>query len=245
MTRPLCALLIVATALTAGCATSNQAKGDPRDPFERVNRATFKFNDALDRAALKPVAKGYRKVTPHFVQTGVSNFMDNLDTPRTLVSDLLQGKFKASFNDTGRLLLNSTLGLGGLLDPATDAGLSKNDEDFGQVLGKWGIGSGPYIVLPLLGPSTMRDGIGRIPDHFTDPINYVERDSIRWGLWGVSVVDLRARYLDVEQTLNQTYDRYAFMRNVYLQRREYQVTDGNVPEDTADEDQMLQESEDH
>jgi phospholipid-binding lipoprotein MlaA len=243
MTRPLCALLLLATALLCGCATQPGAKQDPRDPFERVNRATFKFNDAMDRAALRPVAKGYRKVTPHFVQTGVSNFMDNLETPLTLVNDLLQGKFKATLNDTGRLLLNTTLGLAGLLDPASDAGLAKNDEDFGQTFGKWGVRPGPYLMLPLLGPSDLRDGAGRVPDSFANPLRYVDRDRIRLSLYAVSALDSRARLLDVDDTLNQAYDRYAFLRNAYLQRREYRVTDGEGGDEAIDEEALLKESE--
>jgi len=235
MTRYCCTMLLLATVCLGGCATS-PARRDPRDPFEPINRATFKFNDGLDRAVLKPVAKGYRKVTPHVVQRGVSNFFDNLDTPRTLINDLLQGKFKATLNDTGRLLLNTTLGLGGLLDPATDAGLDKNEEDFGQTFGKWGIHSGPYIVIPFLGPSTLRDGIGRIPDHYAGPLTYVHEDKIYYSLYGLSVIDERARLLDVEKSIGDTYDRYAFIRNAYLQRREYQVRDGDVPEESLEYD---------
>jgi len=244
MMRHLRASFLVAAALICGCAAHSPAKHDPRDPFERVNRATFKFNDALDRAALRPVAKGYRKVTPRFIQTGVSNFMDNLDTPLTLVNDLLQGKFKAGLNDTGRLLLNTTLGLGGLLDPASDAGLDKNDEDFGQTFGKWGVRAGPYLVLPFLGPSNMRDGVARIPDATANPLTYVERDRIRLSLYALSVLDSRVHLLDVDDTLNQAYDRYAFMRNAYLQRREYLVTDGQGPDRQVDEEQMLEDSQD-
>jgi phospholipid-binding lipoprotein MlaA len=242
MTRRLCALLLIAATLS-GCATSPAGKRDARDPWERVNRATFKFNDAVDRAVAKPVAKGYRKVAPQFVETGVSNFFDNLEYPVVLVNDLLQGKFKAALNDTGRLLLNTTLGLGGLLDPASDAGLDKNDEDFGQTLGKWGAKSGPYLVLPFFGPSTVRDGFGNVADRFTEPLTYVERDRIRFSLQAVGLVDTRARLLDLEETLNQAYDRYAFLRNAYLQRREYEVTDGEVAEEPLDEEGMLEEAE--
>ena len=225
----LAALLCLASL--AGCATAPGTKADARDPFERINRKTFAFNDAVDRTVLKPVAKGYRKVAPQFVETGVSNFFDNLEGPRTIINDLLQGKFKASLHDTGRLLLNTTVGIGGLLDPATAAGLDKNDEDFGQTFGKWGVGAGPYIMLPFLGPTTLRDGVGRIPDTYANPLTYIERDKVRLSLYGMSVIDTRARLLSVDDSLNQAYDRYAFLRNAYLQRREYQVTDGEAAED--------------
>lgn len=243
LTRSFLALLCLASL--AGCATTTVGKRDGRDPFERVNRKTFAFNDAIDRAVLKPVAKGYRKVAPQFVETGVSNFMDNISYPVVIVNDLLQCKLRAALNDTGRLLLNTTLGLGGLLDPASDAGLDRNDEDFGQTLGKWGVGSGPYLVLPFLGPSSMRDGVGLVADHFTEPVTYIEEDKVRYSLQGVGVIDKRARLLDLDDTLNQAYDRYAFLRTAYLQRREYQVTDGQVPEEPLEEEELAPEEPAH
>src|SRR3569833_3077546 len=137
--------LVLLTLL--GCAAA-PAKKDPRDPWERVNRSTYKFNDTLDKAVLRPVAHGYQNVTPHFVRTGVSNFLDNLDYPLVILNDLLQARFKTFARDTGRLLINTTLGIGGLLDPATPAGLVKNENDFGLTLGRWGVPKGPYFVLP-------------------------------------------------------------------------------------------------
>lgn len=240
MTRFLSAAPLIVTALLSGCVTNSTTKHDPRDPFERVNRATFKFNDALDRAIAKPVAKTYKKVVPRPIRTGVSNFVDNLGYPVTLVNDLFQGKFKATLNDTGRLLLNTTLGLGGLLDPASDAGLDKNDEDFGQTFGKWGIRPGPYIVLPFLGPSDVRDGIGKAADTYASPVSYVERDSIRWSIYGIYALDRRTRLLDADETLDQAYDRYAFLRTAYLQRREYLVTDGQAPQEPMEEEEDQQ-----
>ena len=227
------ALLLAALCLAtlAGCATTPNAKRDPRDPLERINRKTYAFNSAVDRGVLRPVAKAYHKVTPDFVETGISNFFDNLETPRTILNDLLQGKFKAGLNDTGRLLLNTTVGIGGLLDPASAAGLDKNDEDFGQTFGRWGIRPGPYVVIPFLGPSTFRDGIGRVPDMYADPLHYVEEYKVRYGIYAVSAIDTRTRLLSVDDALNQAYDPYAFMRNAYLQRREYLVTDGQSSED--------------
>ena len=225
--RSTVALVVGMTLLLSGCAAP-PAKKDPRDPFERVNRATYKFNDAVDRAVLKPVAKGYKKVTPGFVQTGVSNFFSNLEQPTVIVSDLLQAKFKPAFSDTGRFLMNTTIGLGGLLDPASAAGLDRNDEDLGQAFGKWGIGPGPYLMVPLFGPSDLRDGIGSIGQVYTDPTHYVERDAWRYGINGVGVINTRAGLLETDQALANTFDKYAFIRNAYLQRREYLVTDGAV-----------------
>jgi phospholipid-binding lipoprotein MlaA len=240
MIRPSRALVVGLALLATGCATAPNAKRDPRDPFERVNRVTYKFNDTVDRAVLKPVAKGYKKVTPRFVQTGVSNFFDNLEQPTVIISDLLQAKFKPAFSDTGRFLLNTTIGIGGFLDPATAAGLDKNDEDLGQAFGKWGIPAGPYLVIPLLGFSDVRDGIGSIGEVYTNPVHYVERDAWRYGITGVGLIDMRAGLLDAEQALENTFDKYAFIRNAYLQRREYQVTDGAVaPPPTEDDDSLI------
>jgi phospholipid-binding lipoprotein MlaA len=214
--------------LLAGCATVPSGKRDPRDPWEGFNRASYKFNDALDRAIAKPVAKGYKKVTPRVVRTGVNNFITNLGTITTVVNDVLQGKMKQASHDSGRFLMNSTLGLGGLFDPASAAGLERNDEDFGQTLGKWGVKSGPYVMLPILGPSTVRDTFGRIPDQFTYPVNYLQDDSTRYIIRGLDFLDLRAGLLDFEPQLEKTYDKYAFIRNAWLQRREFQVKDGDV-----------------
>ncbi len=219
-------LVVLLALFITGCATS--AKRDPRDPFEPVNRVTYRFNDAVDRAVLKPVAKGYKKVTPQFVRTGVSNFFDNLEQPTVIVSDLLQAKFRPALSDTGRFVLNTTIGIGGLLDPASAAGLDRNDEDLGQAFGKWGIPSGPYLVIPLMGFSTVRDGIGSIGEIYTDPTHYVERDAWRYSINGLGVINTRVGLLETEQALENTFDRYAFIRNAFLQRREYQVTDGAV-----------------
>jgi phospholipid-binding lipoprotein MlaA len=223
--------LTLACLAFAGCAVQAPLKRDPRDPLERINRVTFAFNDKLDKAFAKPVARAYRRVTPHFMQTGVANFMDNITYPVTIVNDLLQAKFKPAVSDTGRFLLNSTVGIGGLLDPATDAGLDKNDEDLGLTLGKWGVHQGAYLVLPIIGPSTVRDGFGRLGDEFVSPQNYISNNWVRYGLDGLYYLDLRARLLDVEGALDSAFDRYAVLRSVYLQRRQYKVTEGAEPED--------------
>lgn len=218
----------------AGCASVPSKKADPRDPWESFNRASFKFNDSLDRAILRPVAKGYVKVTPRIVRTGISNALGNLDTVTTIINDALQGKMGQAGRDSARFLMNSTLGLGGLFDPASAAGLENNDEDFGQTLGKWGVKSGPYLMLPILGPTTLRDAFARIPDQYTHPVNYLEDDSTRYTIRAFDVLDLRAGLLSLDEQLARSYDRYAFVRNAYLQRREFKVMDGNV------EDQSLE-----
>lgn len=220
---------ITLVLLLAGCATTGAKV--PEDPWERVNRGTQRFNDALDRALLKPAATGYRNHVPQFIRTGVSNFLENLSFPTTIVNDLLQLKLKATAADIGRFVLNSTLGLGGLLDPATDAGIPHNDEDFGQTLGRWGVPSGPYLVLPLLGPATLRDAPALAADAQTDLRVQLDLETDERIVLGVvSAVSLRAELLAVDEMLEGAFDRYAFIRNAWLQRREFLVRDGDVPD---------------
>jgi len=234
-------LFALATLALAGCATLPSGKADPRDPWERLNRTTFAFNDAMDKAIGKPAAKAYVKVTPRFVRTGVSNFLNNLDTLNTTVNDVLQGKFRQAGRDSCRFLLNSTIGLGGLFDPATPAGLEFNDEDFGQTFGKWGMKPGPYIVWPILGPSTARDSLGKLVDQFTYPVTYLEDDSTRYIIRGVSLLDMRAGLLDLDAQIDRAYDRYSFVRNAWLQRREFQVTDGEIEDPSLELEEGMEE----
>ena len=240
--RALGALVIV--CMLAGCAAPGR-RPDPRDPFERLNRSTFALNEALDRAAVRPVARAYRKVVPRPVQTGITHFFSNAKYPVVIANDVLQGKLRPAGNDTLRFLMNTTFGLAGLLDPATSAGLDRNDEDFGQTLGRWGVHAGPYIVVPLLGPYTVRDGFGSLFDDFTEPRHYLEDDSTRWELWAGSKLERRVRLLDADAVLDRAGDKYAFVRSAYLQRREYQVRDGEVaPEEAPAEDEPADDTAD-
>ena len=233
--------LVLLTLL--GCAAA-PAQKDPRDPWERLNRTTYKFNDKLDKAILRPVARGYQNVTPQFVRTGVSNFMDNLGYPIVIVNDLLQARLKVFVRDTGRLLLNTTLGIGGLLDPATPAGLDKNENDFGLTFGRWGIHKGPYFVIPFLGPSDVRDGIGRIPATYFSPQNYVDDVWVEYSVWAVSLLDARYRLLPTDALLDSAYDPYLFMKNAYLERRDYLLSkiSGVPSKDESDADKLLDEA---
>jgi phospholipid-binding lipoprotein MlaA len=227
--RPILLALLCAGLLPA-CAALPPGERDPRDPYERFNRSMYRFNDALDRGVARPVARGYVKVTPAPVRTGVSNFFRNLASPTVIVNQLLQLKPKAFFTDTARLVINSTIGIGGLFDPASQMGLTAGDEDFGQTLGRWGVNSGPYIVLPVFGPATARDTVGLVADQFTDPKYYLVKDV--WtsvGLTLGALVDVRASLLGTDEVLTSSFDPYVFMRNAYLQRREFQVKDGKVP----------------
>jgi phospholipid-binding lipoprotein MlaA len=218
----------------AGCASVPSGKADPRDPWERFNRSVFNLNDALDRAIAKPVAKGYVKITPRVVRTGISNAFSNLDTVPTIINDALQGKFRQAGRDSARFLLNSTLGLGGLFDPASAAGLEYNQEDLGQTLGKWGMKSGPYLMLPILGPSSVRDAFSRAADTVFEPVWYLEDDSTRYLIRLADLIEQRASLLELDSQLQRTYDKYAFIRNAWLQRREYQVKDGDVDDQSLE-----------
>ena len=225
------ALAVTATALGACVSLPPNTQRSPADPWESFNRGVYKFNDTLDRAVAKPVAKAYVKVVPEPVRIGVSNFFANLETPTVLINDALQGKFLAAANDLGRFVLNTTVGVGGILDPATSAGLDRNNEDFGQTLGKWGVHSGPFIELPILGPSDLRDAPARVVDTYTNPRQYIDNDYIRYGLYLPDFTDRRAALLPLDDTLKNIYDPYAFVRDAYLQRRAYLVSDGQVTQD--------------
>lgn len=230
-----CLCLAVLALATSGCATHTHVRPDPRDPLEPLNRATFAFNEAFDRALARPVARGYRRITPDPLERSVANFFSNAAYPTVLVNNLLQGKWSAALSDSGRLLLNTTVGFGGLFDPASDIGLARHDEDFGQTLGRWGVPPGAYLVVPFLGPSTLRDGFGSLIDEFTEPRQYLEDDSTRWGLWGGKQLDKRARLLDADAVLARAGDKYSLIRSAYLQRREFLVRDGDLPEEDLDE----------
>jgi phospholipid-binding lipoprotein MlaA len=227
-TKLLAALALV--AILPACATLPPgSQRDPRDRFERFNRAVYKVNDSLDRHVARPVAVAYTRATPQPVRTGVSNFFTNLAYTRVMLNDLLQGKVGQFFSDTARLVVNTTVGIGGLFDPASQLGLAVHDEDFGQTLGKWGVPSGPFLMLPVLGPSTVRDGAGRLADRFSEPDTYLVEDwKAQAGLTVGSLIDTRASLLGTDQLLQDSYDPYAFMRNAYLQRREFQVKDGTA-----------------
>lgn len=221
------ALVLTIAATLGGCATANS---NPKDPFEKFNRSMFAFNDTIDKAALKPVATAYKKVLPTFVQTGVSNFFGNLADIWTGVNNLLQGKGKDGASDLGRFALNSTVGILGLFDVASEAGMRKHNEDFGQTLGVWGVPSGPYLMLPLLGPSTVRDTAALPLDIKADPWAY--KKPVDWRNVGIvlRVVDQRASLLDASNLMEEAaLDRYEFIRDGWLQRRESRIHDGDGP----------------
>ncbi|MDO9453290.1 MAG: VacJ family lipoprotein [Stagnimonas sp.] len=224
--------LLAAVATLSACATL--PPDQPSDPLEPVNRAMFSFNRGADRYVLKPVAKGYKAVVPDVAQKGVINFFSNLSEPITIVNGVLQGKFLQATSDTGRFLLNSTAGFAGLMDVATKAGLPRHDEDFGQTLGYWGVGTGAYLMLPFFGPSNGRDLIGRGADYFTNPLYYVQQnnsdeDWVFYGATAVNLVSTRTQLLSADSLLDGAIDPYIFLRTAYLQNRLNKVYDGSPP----------------
>ena len=209
-----------------GCATN----GDPSDPLEPLNRGIYKFNDAVDKAVLKPVATGYKETMPDPVRTAVGNFFSNLDDVLVLLNDLLQFKLERAATDFSRLVWNTTVGIAGLIDVATPMDLAKHNEDFGQTLGYWGVGNGPYLVLPFFGPSTLRDAVGSAVDAQFDPVVQHTPVAERNSAIAIHGVDTRSRLLDAEKVLDEAaIDRYVFLRDAYLQRRRGLVYDGNPP----------------
>jgi len=219
--------LLLAALLLGGCASTYK---NPQDPFESFNRGVYRFNDTLDRAVVKPVAKGYNKVMPEPAKMMVSNFFYNLNDVTVVINDLLQFKVVQAVADSGRLLVNSTVGMLGLVDVATVVGLERHNEDFGQTLGYWGINSGPYLMLPLLGPSSVRDGVGLYADTQTGMMQRESHVDRRNQLFAGELLDDRVRLLSRENVLDEAMiDRYSFIRDAYLQRRQNLVYDGAPP----------------
>lgn len=226
-TRLRSAVLVVAVAsLLGGCATS----GNPKDPIEGFNRAMFGFNEVVDKAVIKPVAQGYDAVLPSPVRTGVTNFFGNIADLFIGVNNLLQGKPGDAFNDWGRVLVNSTIGILGLIDVASEMGMEKHEEDFGQTFGRWGVGDGAYVVLPIFGPRTARDTVGLILDVKADPVGNIDHVPTRNTLLALRLIDTRADLLPADKVIEEAaLDKYAYVRDGYLQRRRSLIHDGNPP----------------
>jgi phospholipid-binding lipoprotein MlaA len=247
-------LLVLAILLLAGCAI---AKPRTDDPLEKYNREVYKFNNVVDQAVLRPAAVGYRKVTNPPVRRSVSDFFTNIRMPIVVFNDLLQARPTHALQDTGRFLVNLTLGIGGFFDPASQLGLPLQDNDFGITLARWGAPEGDFLMVPLLGPSTMRD-VWRLPvdNYFLDPLNIYGRTHHYHGLQyvpqAIYVITLRARALDAEGFLESAYDPYVFLRDAYRQQRLYQIYRGNPPaaiiermqgldQDNFDPDELLEQ----
>ena len=233
-TRDLLTLMLAGTVL-AGCATTAST---PEDPWEGMNRSIYAFNDKADRYALKPVAQGYQAVTPLPARTGISNFFGNLNDVWTGFNNLLQGKPKSTLEDLGRFTVNTTVGILGFFDVASEVGLEKHEEDFGQTLAVWGVPDGPYLVLPLFGPSNVRDAGGMVVDRGVFSINYaIENVPARNSLTALRAVNARANLLGAETTLDEaSLDKYVFMRTFYMQHRRDEIYDGHPPVQKREDD---------
>jgi phospholipid-binding lipoprotein MlaA len=224
-------IVILALAI-AGCAAKNSTEQDPvNDPIEPFNRGVYTFNDYADQWILRPIAKGYVWITPSVLRTGVTNFLDNIFYPVDIVNALLQAKFGQALSDTARFGMNTTLGFAGILDPATDAGLEKHNEDFGQTMGVWGIPEGPYLMVPFFGPRTVRSGVGDIADLFVSPLIALDESRVRWGLFALLTIQTRSTLLSVDENVRNAFDPYAFVRDSYMQNRKFLLYDGNLPEE--------------
>lgn len=244
LTRPAMPLLVMVLSVFLGaCAHTGsideQADVDPWEPF---NRSVFNFNEKVDRAVVKPVAQGYKKVVPGVVRKGVGNVFLNLAEPTTIVNDVLQGKLGQAGNDLARFLVNTTVGLLGWFDVATPLGLERHEEDFGQTFSVWGFARGPYLVLPLLGPSTVTDGVGIVPATlYTDPRTAGGYTIETYAIVGANMIDTRARLLGASKVVDLQLDPYVFRREAYLQRRTQMIRDGEPPADDAfpDDDEFF------
>lgn len=235
-------ITITLMCLLSACATV-EGPANPDDPYESFNRSVFAFNEAIDSYALKPVAEGYQAVTPEIVDTGITNFFSNLDDIVVIINDLLQLKFEQAARDLSRFMYNTTFGLFGFFDVATSFGLEKNNEDFGQTLGYWGVGDGPYLVLPVFGPSNARDAVGFVVDssEFDVVLDELE-DAELYTAVTLKVVDARADLLGAINIIDETApDKYAFLRDAYLARRNLLVHDGSPPDDGLSDDDFSEE----
>ncbi len=238
--RRQCKLSIILSAmlviLSAGCATKKENL-HPGDPFEPTNRAMFRFNEKLDKVVMKPVAQTYVKVVPDHLRQGVRNFLGNVDDSWSFVNALLQNKREVAGQNLGRVLVNSFLGIGGIFDVASEARIERQSEDLGQTLAVWGVPRGPYLVLPFFGPSTVRDGVGQVTWGLVNPLQAAS-DEVGYTALGLRAIDSRSQLLDVDIIVGDSIsDRYSFLRSAYLQRREYQIRDGQrEPDSDLEED---------
>ncbi|MCB0256889.1 MAG: VacJ family lipoprotein [Anaerolineae bacterium] len=228
-------LLIVLLALPVGGAWGDQAREENIDPWEPLNRRLYAFNDTLDRLVLRPAARGYRFVMPDVAERGVGNFIANIYEVNSAFNSLLQGRIVGAAHSTGRFLINSTLGLAGLFDVASRLGIEPHRADFGQTLAVWGFEPGPFLMVPVLGPRTIRSGAGYLFDTYTSIPAYVDNSEASWGFWVLEVVDYRARLLQADELI--TGDRYIFVRDAYLAQREFFVNRGVVKDDFSNFEQ--------
>jgi phospholipid-binding lipoprotein MlaA len=232
--------MVLGMLLLAG---GGQSWADTPDPLEPMNRAVFTVNDTADRWVVRPVAKGYDRAVPGRVKRGIRNMLTNLGAPGTALNQFLQGKPQDGFIDIARFVINSTVGIAGWFDVASRSGLPRHEEDFGQTFAVWGVGSGPFLMLPALGPTTARDAAGRMLDFFTNPFNLLTSDADRYMAYGISALDTRAQLLTVDGLI--TGDPYLFIRDAFLQRREFLIRDGLIDDDPFLDDDDYDDDDDY
>ena len=229
-------ILLILLLVTTGCATTNSMSVDfnPEDPYEKSNRKVFEFNNKIDKLFLRPVTDFYDKATPEFAQTSITNFFANLDDIRISINNLLQGNVVESMSDITRFFINSIFGLGGFFDVASEMGLEKHSEDFGQTLGKWGAKPGPYLMLPFLGPSTTRDAFTFVGDTALAPALSLDDNAARVGLISLDLINTYSAFTGIADI--ESKDQYAFLRDAYLERRKYEINDGLSEEDLSNDE---------
>ena len=240
-------LIIIAMIVLSACAGNiPAAPKDQRadyDPWEPLNRRVSNFNDGFDKVTLKPLAKGYQKIMPEFVEKGVHNFSVNLLGPMFIINNFLQGKPARGVNEFGRFLTNTIFGIGGLFDVATESGLESSPETFGQTFAVWGIPDGPYVVVPFLGPRTLSGAFAIPLDFAGDPTFYLDDSTDKWIIYGIRAIDLRMQFFTAEELIADSYDRYLTIRESFLQNRRFRIYDGDPPEDEDFYDEFLDEEE--
>ena len=229
-------ILLILLLVTTGCATTSSMSADfnPDDPYEKSNRKVFEFNNKIDKLFLRPVTDFYDKATPEFAQTSITNFFANLDDIRISLNNLLQGNVVESMSDITRFFINSIFGLGGFFDVASEMGLEKHSEDFGQTLGKWGAKPGPYLMLPFLGPSTTRDAFTFVGDTALAPALSLDDNAARVGLISLDLINTYSAFTGIADI--ESKDQYAFLRDAYLERRKYEINDGLSEEDLSNDE---------
>ncbi len=229
-------ILLILLLVTTGCATKSSMSADfnPDDPYEKSNRKVFEFNNKIDKLFLRPVTDFYDKATPEFAQTSITNFFANLDHIRISINNLLQGNVVESMSDITRFFINSIFGLGGFFDVASEIGLEKHSEDFGQTLGKWGAKPGPYLMLPFLGPSTTRDAFTFVGDTALAPALSLDDNAARVGLISLDLINTYSAFTGIADI--ESKDQYAFLRDAYLERRKYEINDGLSEEDLSNDE---------